>query len=62
MMILIYDRFTRQKLLITEEGLIQDYKQFHDWYVYESMTGNSKVSEWVKAKEDAEESNGLERI
>jgi len=53
-LIFIYDRFTHQKLLIDEETLVKDYRQYHDWLVYESFTGNPSVSDWLKAKEDAQ--------
>jgi hypothetical protein len=52
--ILIYDRFTHQKLLIDEETLVADYRQYHDWYVYENFTDNPTVADWLKAKQDAE--------
>ena len=51
--IFIYDPFTHQKLLIDEETLVADYRLYHDWKVYQSFTGNPKVSDWIKAKEDA---------
>lgn len=53
-LIFIYDRFTHQKLLISEEELVADYRQYHDWLVYDSYTGNPTVAEWIKAKQDAE--------
>lgn len=59
-LIFIYDRFTHQKLLIDEETLVKDYRQYHDWLVYESFTGNPKVSDWLKAKEDAMKDMSIE--
>lgn len=49
-MLFIYDPHTHQKLMIEEDAIMARYQEFHDWKIWESTTGNPKVSEWYKER------------
>ena len=48
--IMIYDPRSRIRVMVSLEELKSNFQQYHDFKVYEGVTGNKLVSEWIKDK------------
>ena len=50
--ILVYDPISHTKLLVTLEELKKNQRDYIHFKVYEGISGNKKVYEWLKEHED----------
>ena len=50
--IMIYDRISGTKLLVTLDELKRDYRQYYDFRVYEGVSGNKLISDWLEDHKD----------